>query len=269
MSASHDVPPPSSSLDLREVAEAMQALSDRTAVANDSTPLDRLVHVAASQVPGARWASVTMLRTGTFSTPASTDPAATRADRLQYELGEGPCVDAVLEDSVYLTPDVASDARWAAWGRRASTEVGVRSVLAVRLLLHGQEGVIAGLNLYSDETSAYDDAAVGLGLVLATHASSVVSEMLATDRAENLLRALESNREIGVAMGVLMQQHRLTREQAFDVLRVASQDSNRKLTDIAAEVALTGQLTIRRRTAVTTGRSPSAAHEAAVPPQRA
>jgi ANTAR domain len=60
------------------------------------------------------------------------------------------------------------------------------------------------------------------------------------------VKALESNRDIGVAMGVLMQTHRFTREQAFDVLRVASQDTNRKLADIAAEVADTGVLSIRR-----------------------
>jgi AmiR/NasT family two-component response regulator len=56
---------------------------------------------------------------------------------------------------------------------------------------------------------------------------------------------MESNREIGVAMGILMHRHRLDREQAFAVLRVASQDSNRKLADIALEVVETGSLSIR------------------------
>jgi hypothetical protein len=40
-----------------------------------------------------------------------------------------------------------------------------------------------------------------------------------------------------VAMGILMQRNQFTRQQAFDVLRVASQSSNRKLADIASEVA--------------------------------
>ena len=48
-----------------------------------------------------------------------------------------------------------------------------------------------------------------------------------------------------MAMGVLMHQHRLSRAQAFDVLRAASQDSNRKLADIAVEVVDTGTLSIR------------------------
>jgi ANTAR domain/GAF domain len=237
-------------LDLQEVAEAMRALSVRASLDDGRSPLQRLVQISVEQVPGARWASVTMLRNGAFTTPASTDDAATRADLLQYEIGSGPCVDAVLDDSLYVTGDVEFDPRWAAWGRRAASEVGVHSVLALRLHLHNQSDAIAGLNIYSDETDAFDDTALGLGLVLATHASLAVSEMLAQDRADNLMRALESNREIGVAMGVLMHRHQLTREQAFDVLRVASQDSNRKLADIAVEVANTGVLSIRRRATV-------------------
>jgi len=38
-------------------------------------------------------------------------------------------------------------------------------------------------------------------------------------------------------MGILMQRHALTRDEAFAVLRRASQDANRKLSDIATEVA--------------------------------
>ena len=89
--------------------------------------------------------------------------------------------------------------------------------------------------------------AVGVGLILATHGALVLSEMLATNRARNLSKALQSNREIGVAMGILMHQHRLTRDEAFDVLRVASQNSNRKLADVAMDVADTGTLTIPDR----------------------
>jgi ANTAR domain-containing protein/GAF domain-containing protein len=234
-------------LDLHEVAEAMRSLSERAADPGSLSPLDDLVHISVERVPSASWASVSILRAGRFTTEAATDKAAARADLLQYQIGSGPCVDAVLDDTLYVTGNVQADPRWAAWGRRAADEVGVRSVLALRLHLHVDHGVIAGLNIYSVTPNAYDDHAVGMGLVLATHASSVVGELLAKDHAENLMKAFESNREIGVAMGVLMQTHQFTRQQAFDVLRVASQDSNRKLADIAVEVADTGALVIRRR----------------------
>ena len=69
-------------------------------------------------------------------------------------------------------------------------------------------------------------------------------QRLASQRAENLSKALQSNREIGVAMGILMNQHQFTRQESFDVMRVASQNSHRKLADIAVEVADTGALAI-------------------------
>lgn len=43
-------------------------------------------------------------------------------------------------------------------------------------------------------------------------------------------------------MGILMTRYRVTRDQAFDLLRITSQRSNRKLRDIAAEVGDTGIL---------------------------
>ena len=188
-----------------------------------------------------------MLRGDRFSTAASTALQAARADVLQYEIGSGPCVDAVLQDSVYVTGDVTTETRWREWGCRAHAEVGVSSVLSQRLHPHDSgAGVLVGLNIYSDARNAFDQAAIGIGLILATHGALVFSEMLATSRAENLSKALQSNREIGVAMGILMHQQGFTRQQAFDVLRVASQNANRKLAEIATDVADTGTLSITR-----------------------
>lgn len=234
-------------VDLHEVARVMRLLSNEITDSGPQTPLQRLVSVAVERVPGTRWASVSVLRAGRFTTPAATDDAAVRADALQYEIGSGPCVDAALDDSVYVTGDVTSGRRWRTWAARVSTEVGVQSVFAQRLHLLDDSNLVASLNIYSDQRAAFDDDAVGLGLVLATHAALILRETTARGRANSLTRALESNREIGVAMGILMHRHRLTRDQAFDLLRVASQDSNRKLADVAVDVAETGELSIRRR----------------------
>lgn len=234
--------------DLAAIARAMRSVADGVGAASgadEATPLEALVRATLEQVPGARSVSVTVLRGGTFRTEASTDSLARRADALQYEIGSGPCVDAILDDSIYRTDEVSRDERWARWGARVSTELGVRSVLAYRLGLPDDSGAIAALNVYSDQPAAFDERALGLGLVLATHGSLVVTALLAREQADNLLKALASNREIGVAMGILMHRHGLDREQAFAVLRVASQDSNRKLADVAGEVADTGILAVR------------------------
>jgi AmiR/NasT family two-component response regulator len=73
----------------------------------------------------------------------------------------------------------------------------------------------------------------------ATVALARVSERLA---AENLRAALHTNREIAMAIGILMNAHRLTKDQAFDLLRVASQHRHRKVQELASQVVLTGEL---------------------------
>ena len=197
---------PGAASGLAALSHALRTVVPTGTETEGCSPLDQLVRAAAAHVPGATAASVTMRRHGRLSTVASTGDAATRADALRDE----------------------------------------DSALSFRLTVLDHSETTAALTIYSERPAAFDETSVSTGLVLATHASLLVTAMLARERADNLVRALESNREIGVAMGILMQRHRLTREQAFDVLRVASQDSNRKLAHIATEVADTGILAIRR-----------------------
>jgi signal transduction histidine kinase/DNA-binding response OmpR family regulator len=67
----------------------------------------------------------------------------------------------------------------------------------------------------------------------------------AQGRAGQMRNALDSNRAIGTATGVLMMTHRLPAAQAFALLTRASQDNNRKLRDLAAEVVAGGRLPFR------------------------
>jgi len=59
-------------------------------------------------------------------------------------------------------------------------------------------------------------------------------------KIENLEIALKSARRIGAAIGIVMANRKLTEDQAFDVLVRVSQDTHRKLRDLADEVVLTG-----------------------------
>ena len=65
--------------------------------------------------------------------------------------------------------------------------------------------------------------------LLATHGALAVSRVIAREKATNLARAVTTNREIGMAMGVLMTTYKVTEDQAFDLLRIASQGSHRKM----------------------------------------
>lgn len=204
--------------------------------------LSAVTRLAVKRIPGVEWASITEGMNGRFSTVVATDQRARLVDEIQYELGSGPCVDAILEETNFRTSHLESDRRWPEFSRRASEAFGVHSMLSFRLYLEGDDSRIAGLNLYATETDAMDATAVTVGTLVATHGAVVIAAATAREQANQLRTALINSREIGMAMGVVMATYKLTREQAFDLLRVASQNSNRKLVDVAMDVTDTGTL---------------------------
>jgi hypothetical protein len=160
-------------------------------------------------------------------------------------------VDAIVRSTLYHPDDLSQDPRWPEYGVRVG-ELGVASVLSYRLgLNYGNpgdganpcsDGLVAGLNVYASRVAAFDDAAVQTGLLLATHAAALVAAEVNREKAKSLERGLYTNRDIGVAIGILMAQHKITRAQAFNLLRIVSQNSNRKVHVIAEELIETGVL---------------------------
>jgi len=197
--------------------------------------------VAARSVPGVDAASITRQRAGSFETVGSTADAATAADAIRYELGNGPCVDASTKDNVFRSGDLATDPRWPTFGALAVETTPVRSVLSIRISVD-DDAAMAGLNLYSFRIAAFDERAEDLATLLAVHAGEIVARLVAQEKAANLETALISNREIGAAMGVLISAHKISRKDAFHLLRITSQRTNRKLRDIATEVVDTGTI---------------------------
>lgn len=236
--------PPSDAL--RQVAVMFAELGEQLAHAATTSAFDALTQVAARRVPGADAASITTYRNNRFNTVASTSDRARHADAIQYELRSGPCLDAVVDNTLYQPDDLRHDDRWPEYGTRVNRELGWTSMLSFRLFPElASVEVVAGLNLYAERAHAFDAAAVQVGLLLATHGAMAIAADVNRAQVEDLKRALDTSREIGVAVGTLMTRHRLTRDQAFDLLRVASQHQNRKLRDVAAEVAESGTLSLR------------------------
>jgi ANTAR domain/GAF domain len=212
-----------------------------TARSGGESLLDGLIRSAVKRIPGAEWASITQYRAPTFQTVASTDPRATQADKLQYALGSGPCLDAIVEDTIFQPDDIANDPLWPEFRRRVSEEFGVASMLSFRLEIEADD-VVGCLNLYSRERSAFSDDDLPMGLLLATHAAWALATHIANHKAATLQHALETNRDIGIAIGILMASHKITREAAFDLLRITSQGFHRKLREVAVDVMETGTL---------------------------
>jgi hypothetical protein len=165
-----------------------------------------------------------------------------RCDQIQYDLGSGPCIDAALAGPVYNAADLRTDSRWPEFGRRCVAATSIISMLSIRLFVESDVDIIAALNMYSHQPAAFDDISEGVAQLVATHGALAVAKAAAESRSRNLERALQTSRDIGCAMGVLMAIHQVTRSQAFDLLRMTSQRTHRKLADIAVEVADTGVL---------------------------
>ena len=136
--------------------------------------------------------------------------------------------------------DLREDERWPGFSARAVEETGVRSMLSFRLFV--QSDTIGALNLYSRHPVAFDAHSCAIGTVLAAHAAIAMSAAVEHQRADQLEDALRSSREIAMAVGVLMGRDGVTQEEAFAMLRRASQHLHRKLREVAVEVADTGEL---------------------------
>jgi hypothetical protein len=154
----------------------------------------------------------------------------TELDSWQYDLREGPCLDAVFVDDVYVIKDMDSEERWPRWAPKAAG-LGVRSALSVRLST--PNNVVGGLNLYSGSLFAYDEDQILTASIYAVHAANAIA---ATGQIGGLNTALQTRHRIGIAQGLLMQRYQLDEDQSFQFLARISQDTNVKLHDVAAKV---------------------------------
>ncbi|MGQ1799110.1 ANTAR domain-containing protein [Kocuria oceani] len=235
-----------------ELTQILTGLHRRWRTTAGGAQMAAVAHAGIHHVSGAQWASVVLHRPGQTRTLVATAPIAQEIEILQHELGSGPGVDPVLEGNVCVCPDLAQEPRWPAFGAQARERLGVAALMTCRVPLPEDPDSTIGLTLSSETPNVFDAHALWAGALLASQAALVVSAQLRRQQAQNLERALESNREIGAAVGVLMARHGLTRCQAFDLLREASQDSGRKLAAIATDVVDTGELalpTLSRRRA--------------------
>lgn len=209
----------------------------------DGAPVDprEVVQLSRAAIPRAEHVAVTLLRPQRPPTSvAVSGPLPRLVDELQYRLGDGPCLDAATGPSVTWTGDVGADERWPVFGPRCVEETGVRSILAVRLPVGGEDH--AALNVYSSEAFGFGDDDAAAASLIAPYVALVVESHLHRKDVENLTSALESSRTIGTAVGILMTSRHLTKEAAFALLRRASMDLNLKLRDVASEVEMTGEL---------------------------
>ena len=188
---------------------------------------------AKTAIPGTDAVSISVKENGGFTTLAPTDQLALDADELQYELKEGPCVDAASGEQVVCSGEVRSDARWARYGPRAWRELEVGSQMAFEMFSGNR--MYGGLNLYSRAAGAYDEAGVSLAELFAHHAAVVMGHAAKTTQYDE---ALATRKLIGQAIGLIMERYDVDEDRAFQFLARMSQTGNIKLRDVAREIVL-------------------------------
>ncbi|GAA1590894.1 GAF and ANTAR domain-containing protein [Kribbella sancticallisti] len=200
--------------------------------------IEAVARFALKAVDCSQASIVLAARRGGIDPGAATDVTAEKADLLQVELGEGPATTIVADrEAAIVIPDTLRDDRWPAWAQ-AVAELGLRSVLAVRLQIRDQ--TVGVLELFSSRPDAFEPDDVAVAQILARHASVAVG----TARQEaTLWQAIDARKLIGQAQGILMERFNLDQDQAFAVLRRYSQDNNVKLRDVARLLVDTGRLT--------------------------
>lgn len=205
-----------------------------------SRAFSQLTRMTLEVIPGAESASITRGRGDHYQTIAPTGPDASGADRLQYEIGTGPCLDALMEQRALWTGDVRRDTRWPSFGPSAAEQFGIVSMLSIGMVVGG--GFSASLNVYSRQQDTFSEHVRTFGTAFAAYAGVVLGTVLWAERVANLEKALASSRRIGMAVGVLMAGQRITGDQAFTMLRTASQNGNRRVSELAEDVIETGEL---------------------------
>lgn len=196
--------------------------------------LERAVHLAVETIDGCDCAGVSLVRGRAIESTVHTGQLVARADELQMETGEGPCLHAIRADHTVQVDDLSQDERWPRWGPRVSAELNLCSMLCFRL--YNRRDTLGALNLYAQKPEAFDAADRAVGTVFAAHAAVALSS---AQTQEQLAQAVETRTMIGQAEGIMMERFGLSADRAFELLRRVSQQRNIKLREVALEVILT------------------------------
>ncbi len=193
--------------------------------------LGKITQLAIETIEHCEHAGIDIIERRRIRPVVQSSEAATTFGRIQAEVGEGPCLDAIREREVFVTGRLSEERRWPALSARAHEETGIESVLSFRLF--AEEETMGALNLSSTQADAFDEHDIAVGSVFAVHAA--VALTTARER-EHLEEAIQTRDLIGRAKGILVTRQPITDDQAFDLLRRASQRLNVKLRDVAGEV---------------------------------
>jgi transcriptional regulator with GAF, ATPase, and Fis domain len=221
---------------LDDFAEVARLVRSNTA---DPDIADTVCELALKAVGGDH-ASITSMRCGQFTTVAATSEVPELADKIQYEVGSGPCLEAIRANDTFRVDDLATDPRWPQFGSAVCSELGMHSMLAQ--VLPVDDHVIGALNIYSTSARAFDAEDEKIIAILGSAAVTAMRAVRHRENSDHMERALHTSRRIGVSLGVLMVTQGVDLDGAWEVLSKASQRSNTKVSELADQIVRQGFL---------------------------
>src|SRR3954452_14772669 len=184
-----------------------------------TTVLGLVTALAVETVPGSIGAGVTIVDEQGRRTSAATDDRVERADALQYEHDEGPCLAATALRQVVRIDDLAEDRRWPRWAA-AARPLGLRAVLSAPLV--AGDTALGAMKVYAERPRAFDAHAERLMALFSAQAAVLVANVQSYERAqrmtERLRQPVRDRDAVSVAKGVLMARHGVDEEAAFGML---------------------------------------------------
>lgn len=215
-------------------AELMQALSSAK---DETSRLQLALDSAVRLVDHCKHAGYTINEKSGITTRLGSDDLVKRANELQFEIGEGPCLEVSREQVTLVCRDLTQERRYPSWASRVQAELGVGSMMSV--LVYHDEKSYGCLSFYADLGETFEADEIAVAEAISAHLAVV---MTAGREIDHLSMALRNRLAIGRAEGIIMERLDITAEQAFDYLRRVSSHTNRKLVVIATEIAETRQL---------------------------
>lgn len=190
----------------------------------------RVVKRAVEVIPGVRHCGLTLRKRHAYAdSVAASDDTAARADALQRELNDGPCLDAAFEQQNFAVHDLRTEKRWPLWAPQAAA-LGLRSSMSIRLTANHES--VGALNLYGDRPGDFAGDQ-DIAMIFATYAAEAMTKARLVD---GLRSAMDSRHTIGMAQGLLAIRYDISFERAFQLLHRHSNEHNIKLRDLAEQV---------------------------------
>lgn len=200
--------------------------------------MQQIAALSTRIVPDTLTCGITLSHGGRVITVASADRLGNLLDEQQYDLDQGPCLEALETSRIVDAPDLSRESRWGGYPQQAMTH-GVSAVYSTPLRVRGD--TIGAVNLYGSRPGVFDgadqhEAAAQLSALTAVAITGTLRNYDDVTLTSQLQTALDSRAVIDQAVGIVMATQRCTADQAFTILRGISQTRNIRMNHIARDL---------------------------------